>query len=829
MKTKNFSRMMLALFCATLMIMMIPSNSMAISSTYDCSFGDLSGETGIAGSPYDDDTYPTGVHVTSDLMGAEHVNFAVASSTARTGTKSFRQLCSTGYLNGYWNFTYTQSMYLSNFSFWFRIQATTTSYYFFNSTLGIGTPLIYISIPSSSYIRYFDELGNPQQIDASFTDSTYHRFYFNVINQNGDVYYYADNTGVTGVARNPIRINEGYRIDSLKIMSSNSGNYNYHDDLTFTLTDTYGGTTSGCSDFTGSTPTGRFAYGGTDVDSSHISTRYNVPVTTTITGVELQISSTQYDSDSTLSHYECSVNAVTLGNPVCIFSESYYYVIQWVSSVSVTAQTINFDFYHSQLMSGTQYWDVGCGVSSSDDVNGDGEVGFVFTDSSVVYHWEWILGIPFFMPTYGAGDTEFPRDLGMRFWSTGFTATETFDYDDGLGLASYSSSNSTGYIYDLSGGYDNIMGSYSLGDSGTTYTLNLYVNGTLSYDYGFPIHCRYPGDGFGFSPNTIGKYRLQLNSTHAVANVTAWVIGARSGYSIRTNPVISNQFMSYSVIASYNNPQGYTGGIAMDNYVETLNTFLRCMYQRHPVTNNQSTSFTYQSNGTLPEYWGLYVYANGLYTKVDDCKHYLRLPSVYTNDIHTPSNNYPVSTNGVESLGVTLTGTHMFPGGDVRIYANSIYVMNVGDSQYFTETFYPRAFGYYNITMLLYQNGTFTYLANCNFTVSNSDSPGIEDPNQQYADLVPEEYHLFVAIGIILGFMFMPMAFIYSMNKTMQRFNVTVNVPAMVIVIMSIMTGLVGFILTIMWGLLAWWTVFLLIFVLALVVLILYLKGGKTE
>jgi len=854
MKTKNISRMMLAMFCATLMIMMIPLNVYAVSNIITVDFE--TSEGGSSGQDFPAGGYSSIINTFQQGGTTHSESFKVSTLKYKTGTKSMQLSAGTsGYtVRGLFNLSYSVSDFLTSISFWIYSPGEYTPYssrhtitiYFFNSSLNsncwipTNNALVYSYTSGTASAGWtmgghgMDEYGNAGAIGC------WHFLNVTVLNELGDVGYYdkstydSDFVYFEGVMSNTTYALNDIRIDRVLFSHYGGSPYNsdtipYIDTVNLTVADAYGGITSGCSDFTGSTPTGRFAYGSTDVDSSHISTRYNVPVTTTITGVELQIMQTQYDNDHTISNYECSLNGISLGNPVCIFAESYYYVIQWTCSASVTAQTINFDFYHSQLMSGTQYWEVGCGVSNSDDVNGDGEVGFVFTDNSVVYHWEWILGIPFFVPTYGAGDTTFPRDLGMRFWSTGFTATETFDYDDGLGLSHYWSSNSTGYIYNMSAGFDNVMGTYTLGNSGASYTLNLYVNGTRSYDYGFPISCRYPGDGFGFSPNTIGEYRLQLNSTHAVANVTAWVIGTRSGYSIRTNPVISNQFMSYSVIANYNNPQGYSGGIAMDNYVETLNTFLQCMYQRHPVTNNQTTTFSYQSNGTLPEYWGLYVYANNLYTKVDDCKHYIRLPSVYTNDIHTPNNNYVVSTEGVSSLGVTLIGTHMFPGGDVRIYANSIYVMNVGDSQYFTETFYPRAFGYYNITMLLYQNGTFTYLANCNFTVSNSDSPETEDPNQQYADLIPDEYKLFVAIGIILGFMFMPMAFIYSMNKTMQRFNVTVNVPAMVIVIMSVMTGIVGYTLTIMWGMLEWWTIFLLIFVLALVVLILYLKGGKTE
>jgi hypothetical protein len=347
------------------------------------------------------------------------------------------------------------------------------------------------------------------------------------------------------------------------------------------------------------------------------------------------------------------------------------------------------------------------------------------------------------------------------------------------------------------------MGAYTLGTVSLTYTLNLYVNGSISYNYGFPLVCRYPGDGFGFSPNTIGKYMLQLYSTHAVANITAWVIGARSGYSIRTNPVISNQFIPYSVIAKYFNPQGNTGGVAMD-YVQTnLNTYLMCQYRRSPITNNQTTTFPYVSNSTTSEYWGLYAYANNYYGMVANCKHVIRLPSVYT---------------------------HMFPGGDVRVYANSIYVTNVGDSQSFIFPFEPHRLGAFNLTMYLIQNDTTILLATTNFTVSQTDSQ--VDPNDEYGNMfsfIPVEYYPYIAVGIIMGFMLLPLSFIYGMNRAMSKLNVTVNVPAMVTMVLSVISALTGYVLTILLGLLDWWTVFVVIFIFVLVILFLYLKGGSSK
>jgi hypothetical protein len=462
-------------------------------------------------------------------------------------------------------------------------------------------------------------------------------------------------------------------------------------------------------------------------------------------------------------------------------------------------------------------------------VNGDGEVGFYWQDDSVVYHWEWYYWVYMLRPTYGAGSTFFNRDLGMRFWSTGFATAETYDYVNTLGLANYYSYNTTGYIYDLTQGYENIMGAYTLGNPSLAYTLNLYVNNTKVLQYGFPINCRYPGSGFGFSPNTIGKYRIQMNTTHAVANVTAWVTGLRPIYSIRTNPVISDQFMTYSISAYYNNPQGYTGGVAMDNYKQMLNSFFTTMYQRYPTQNNMTTTFTYQSNTSMPEYWGLYTNLNGLYNKVADATHYIRIPSIYENEIHTTKNNYPCPANAINELSISVEGTHIFPGANVKLYANSIYFASVGDNQQFIQQFTPKKFGAFNISMYLIQNGTTKMLAQCNFTVSPSDLPGIEDETNPMISFIPEDYYIYIAIGIIIGFMFAPIFFIYTMKMEFSKLNVTLEVPGLITMVLSIMMGIVGFILNVMWGLLEWWTVFFFIFVLVLITAILWLKGGSSS
>jgi hypothetical protein len=816
---------------------MIPLSSQALSTNYPVNF------EGTASKQFSN-SYLYTVNETA-------TNFYVTTSNPKTGTKAF-QWSTTA--RGKMLFKYTNvstTSVCSNVSFWYDSDSGWTNGHtayiglFNRSLLGSTTVTNAFANPHKwlLFAMYqIGDVGGGKFYMADFTGSwiqkattvfwntaTATKMSIYVNNSFGDMTYMWSGTHYGGTSCNVTALTGGYKIDGIMFMTSASvPAHMVIDDMNITISDSYGGTISGCSDFTGYTPTGSFGSGTAGVYSQHISTRFNVPVTTSIHGVELQISEFNYDEDSDVTHYTCSINGVSLGEAKCIFQESYYYVVQWeiVAGVNISNQVINFDFCHTQILDGGgggthQYWEVGTGVSASNDLNGDGEVGFYWQDTSVVYHWVWIGIFPFFVPTYGAGTTFWNLDLGMRFWATGFSSSEVFDFNNGLGLSHYSGTNATGYIYDLSLGFNNVMGSYTLGSASLSYVLNLYVNGTYTNRYGFPMICRYPGDGFGFSPDTKGKYRLQLNTTHAVANVTAWVVGQRPGYSIRTNPVISNQFLPYYVITDYHNPQGYSGGVGMDTEPSNLNAFQRCLYQRYPIANNLTSNFTYTSTSNLAEYWGLYTYVNALYSKVADCTHYIRMPTIYTNDIHTPRSNYKPSPEEVDHLNISLIGTHMFPGGDVRVYANSIYVLNVGDSQTFIEDFNPRHYGAFNITMYLYQNGTLTELAHCNFTVSTTLTPETEDAYGSMVDFIPTALYPYIAIGIIIGFMLAPFFLIFGLTK---KETINIQIPPLAITMMCFTMAIIGFILDVLIGLLDWWTVGAFAFLEVLLFIIMWLQ-----
>lgn len=813
-----------------MLLIIIPSNSIIASSvTHEIDF-----ELCLANNPV---TYTQ----TTYLMTKKKSGYVNASSSVpKTGWTDLG-IYSIGGIggSGWINLSYDKSLYLTSLrmftrttfsvdstEFYMLLYNKTTQWSKLSSALSANTTNSILTLMIGTSTSKLAYAVNTNYVSGAKM-SIYNQINVSLIDNLGHGTLWRNSSApVTFTCHNTSAINDNCRIDSIYFYATDWHSVNYIDDMNITLSDSYtGGGTSGCLDTSGLTQVGHFGYCGGDVPTSHVYKKYNIPVTTTISGIELQVGSEQYDDDPLLSNYELSINGVTIGNPICFNPESYYYVLQWDTSYTVTNDLVTFDFNHS-LKTGSRYWAIGESCSSSDDLDADGDISYQYTDYEVAYEWVWILFVPFHLPVSTPYTLTRNRDLSMRWWCSGFPVQETYNYPDTLGLSNYYAENTTGYVYDVTLGYNTVTGSYTLGNPALDYTLELYHNGTQLYQYGFPLDCKYPGSGFGFSPLTIGKYYIRLHSTTYRANVTAWVTGTFPDFVITTNPTVTNQYESYNVNYRYYHPQGYVGSIAMDYYPTNLNYFTDCFYQRYPITNNDTSTFLYSTNSSNAEYWGLYAYVNNLHSKLSDATHYIRIPSIFDNDIHPISDNLEIIGNNQNGASMMLQGTHIFPGSSVYVYVNGIFLKDIGDSQYFTVSYTPTKIGTFNATLVLFQNNSELLLDYCSFTVSTSDTETPEDDSYGLGgvfDMIPKAFYPFIAFGIIIGLMFTPLAFIYSANKGLAKFNVTVNVPSMVMIIMSITMAIIGYTLDIMWGLLEWWTVFFLIFVLILVFAILWI------
>jgi hypothetical protein len=97
--------------------------------------------------------------------------------------------------------------------------------------------------------------------------------------------------------------------------------------------------------------------------------------------------------------------------------------------------------------------------------------------------------------------------------------------------------------------------------------------------------------------------------------------------------------------------------------------------------------------------------------------------------------------------------------------------------------------------------------------------------------MVPDEYKPFVGFGIIIGFILLP--FIVISRVVIGAKNtrgVEIKIPGTVYTISSTVSGVTGYCISIFFGFLDWWTVFILVFVLGLVAVIMYLmKNNQGE
>jgi hypothetical protein len=94
---------------------------------------------------------------------------------------------------------------------------------------------------------------------------------------------------------------------------------------------------------------------------------------------------------------------------------------------------------------------------------------------------------------------------------------------------------------------------------------------------------------------------------------------------------------------------------------------------------------------------------------------------------------------------------------------------------------------------------------------------GIPDQNElgdMVGSLVPYPYNIMVGAGIIIGLVFLPIGLVMGFN---QQFGSRIEIKSEILLYICLMTGFIGYVLTIVWGLFPWWTVFTLLFALILI------------
>lgn len=823
-------KILITFFVAIFLLALIPYESIvcATSTNYSINF------EGSASQQFNN-AYLYTINETS-------TNFWITTSNPHTGTKAFQW--STG-ARGKMIFKYTNvstTNVCNNISFWHDtdggwtightayiglfnrslLGATTIANAFANPHKWLLYSMYQLSDGAGGKFYIADFTGSYIQMAAScfWNTGVATKMSIGVDNDLGDMTYMWGATQYDGTSCNITGFLSGYKIDG--IMFSTTASVPTHmvvDDMNITISSSYTGEGGGESLYCGNDVSDYYQIGdifGTDdsdqVNSPELFEYHNVKRATQIKGVALKVSVDQYTDDSNTANYSLQINGISLGNPDCFSqaSNGYDWLLYWSCNVNIQNETTAFVFKHTKANSFGRYWQV-CVGNFGQDLDGDADAEYYYSDEFQDCGWQWFGGvIPWWVCSGYTANQIVGKDLAMSFFITNLGTSQTFDYPSSLGLHGWDYKNATGYIYSLG---KSIACSYTLGDNAYNYQISLYKNTTQILTSGFPTSVNYPSGSVGYTPFTIGKYKFQLNSTHAIDNVTAYVIGTLPNFYIFTNPVITNQYSYYSVYYKYYHPQGFDGYATMFDILGNFPNYYLNSYSRN-IFNNVSSNFTYFSTSSSAEYWTLFANKTNAFNNVGNLhKHFIRLQGISTNTINVVPTSILLSHEQLKNYNFTIYGQHTFVGTDISVFVNNNFIAIVGDSQNYILTYNPPDFGSYIVSLRILQDGLWVTLCNASFIVISSDTPTSEAEKPL---LEPPYTYIFGAL-ITVVFIILP---VIGIGK--------LNIQSDIIKYVPIFTGVVGFILSCLIGLFPWYSIFALLFILIMIITVLYLAKNKS-
>lgn len=819
-------KILITFFVALFLLTIIPYDSVkAVSTTTEIDF-EL--PYGVKNTQFDDGFLKT----TRSKYGGTK-DFNVTDVNPRSGVLGFHVSAPTSfttcYTLGWFNFTYSKSLFMTNIKMGFgHVTASAPGYYqyvvFYNRTthgnlISSNPPVLvnaqlyamaYFCITSSGANYYLQTKTGQQKINNS-----QHEFIeIEITNNNGyQIDYYTNYLGTRismGAEHTPYNstsfIND-CRIDSCIIFSGVPGATGcsvYYDDLNFTTSTSYtSGVVTSCGYNLGAyqkigidnTPNTA------DISSYQLMKIYNVFTSGTLNGVSLCVSPSQYAYDSNLNNYTCTLLGFDLGGADCFDIDGFMYRLFWSANINLGAYTsenqqsgylLYAQFFHTKKLWGNTYWQV-CIGSQDSDLDSDGNTYFKYGSTT---------GVP---------QTRLERDLGVSFYVTGALHNATYGYNDRLGLHNYVGSNSTGFQYTL-GQPEGIVCSYLLDSGAYSYKLEIQRNGTLVKTN---FNLQYPSGVIGYIPTTIGRYTFKLYSYHYVYNITAYVSGTLPSFFISTDPVITNPFQSYDIFYKFYHAQGLTGIIGIFHSQSDCNDFNKA-FQHIDISNNVTSTVPYTSTATTNEFLTLFINSTQK-SPIAYAIHVVRNPNVAENYILVSSENIEIVKGNPTALNVTIYGNHLFPLCDIGIYIDGALKKSVKYEQVFSYDYVPLLGGEHNISLRVMMNGTLTTVSHCHLTVTIINPEEEEGGGGDLGGLLPPPYSYIMGAIITIALMILP-------SIALGKIGISGSETLKYVPIFS---GTMGFILSCLIGFFPWYSIFALLFVLILIITVLYLSKNK--
>jgi hypothetical protein len=287
---------------------------------------------------------------------------------------------------------------------------------------------------------------------------------------------------------------------------------------------------------------------------------------------------------------------------------------------------------------------------------------------------------------------------------------------------------------------------------------------------------------------------------------------------------------SYMVYFRYYNAEGKNGLINIfpenSNPLDTnYNDFSKATVLHQVVSSNTSDNITiqYHAGYGCNNLIVLYVNTGALsYDEVARIWEYYTPSIPLQNTIYVSGNDPHIIPSSESYIPINIYGSHQYFGFDVYVTLNGkrVYPSSIGLERNFAFWYNVSKEGIYNASLRIATTNGSTLLASVLFNVQYEGYEQNPSGNWDWVkDLIPPGYRIFVGIGIMVMFALLPIAFLGAVQK---KVNHEIKLPDLVMETMSVSCAIIGFVLCIIWGLLEWWTVFLLLFVLILVFAIAY-------
>lgn len=352
-----------------------------------------------ANTPYDE-TFEGGVATTQLSDGQSQSGFLHSTAVHSTGTyittasKRFGTYGyqGTGTVYGdtcvYFNFTGV-GQYLTDFSL---SQKSDSSYnkiwYFINSST--STTLVELKTEGGS-LFYKNDVGTYIEF-GTYAENSWKSFGFNITDDTGITNYFLTGDLInSGIAKSPLGINLGYKIDTIKWFFP-TGSTNYIDSFYFNLSTGYNpsGGAGGCEGETEFKTHDSGNYGNLPVGlgyGRYVESKYTdftgLGITGNITDVSLSVGNNQYDIISNnLSKYTLVVNGFNCNNPSEWIPDGSDWLLKWNNlSIALTNNQPIFSFGCSEMVYTGQnhYWyDIGLTVTNP-------EYGFKYHNDSLLH------------------------------------------------------------------------------------------------------------------------------------------------------------------------------------------------------------------------------------------------------------------------------------------------------------------------------------------------------------------------------------------------------------------------------------------------------------